>query len=273
MTQQQWKTLPEPMSRDSGGADRYPAIWVTVGRVSKFPAKNPGEVIFALDVKGPKDEYWTFPPNFAHMAVQGAQIQVELKSKQAGQGFYQDVVKVANYTGTGGEIHPAEANDQAAIQAGVQAAQANSSQPRASAPPQEDFWRPGMEEGGDNYDSPTGPGPAAPAPRQQPRPPAPAANPPADVYPASLDHRPRQSADFNEEPPSFHSWKEVGIRKMSALKAAVAYLDGATARIEVLVAAYSASEIPLENLADIVGQVERVDTLAVRLMEELAGES
>ena len=72
----QTRDLPAPIKTE-GNQSFYPAIWVTVGRISKFGDKSPDEPSVDLGVKGERDTYWIFSKRDAHMAVDGAQLQVE----------------------------------------------------------------------------------------------------------------------------------------------------------------------------------------------------
>ena len=238
------RALPEPTHKDKGGADHYPLIWVKVGAASKYEAKN-GQVVFGLDVDGPRDGWWTFKAEDAHLAVSGAQLQVALKTKSIGDGkFYQDVFNVARQTDVQGEIQEVAGADQAAIARGVQ--MANDGGGRDG---EDRGWRPGIED--EAQDDPLGPGPETH--QDQAR----------DVAEARQTHRPRTGPDWQDEPPSFHTWRERGIQKMSALKASVEWLNSAPERLREF-----GDDEALRGVYG--GRISDVEELAWRLMRELA---
>ena len=212
---------------------------MTVGAKSKFEPKNPGEAIFGLNVDGPRDGWWTFSQKHAGLAESGRQLQVELKTKQAGSGWYQDVINVTAVVNEAGEI--VQVGD--AVQAGID--RANNQQ----QPAQEEGWRPGIEDEG--QDDPLGPGPETH--QDQAR----------DVAEARQTHRPRTGPDWQDEPPTFHTWRERGIQKMSALKASVEWLNGAPERLREF-----GDDEALRGVYG--GRISDVEELAWRLMRELA---
>ena len=108
-----------------------------------------------------------------------------------------------------------------------------------------------MEDEGQDYDDPLGPG--SETHQEVVR----------EVAEARQTHRPRTGPDWQDEPPSFHTWRERGIQKMSALKASVEWLNSAPERLrefgddEALRGVYA-------------GRISEVEELAWRLMRELA---
>ena len=242
---QSTRQLPAAI-RTAGGSDYYPATWVTVGAQSQWTEQN-GDQKFGLNIEGPKDGWWAFRKDQLEIVSPGTQLQVELKTKpnKDQTGFYQDVVKITALVNQAGEI--VQLGD--AVQAGID--RANSQQ----QPAQEEGWRPGMEDevqgSAYNYEDEVGPGPETHQEVVR------------EVAEARQTHRPRTGPDWQDEPPSFHTWRERGIQKMSALKASVEWLNSAPERLREF-----GDDEALRGVYG--GRISDVEELAWRLMRELA---
>jgi len=234
MTQNTTRRLPEP-DRNVNGSDYYAPIWVTVGAKSKWGEDN-GDQKFGLSVDGPKDGWWAFRKDQLELVSPGAQLQVELKTKpnKDRTGFYQDVVSITAVVNGDNEI--------VQLGPGIRIAQETSTQ--TPVDPAQEGWRPGMEETAE-YDDVV------------------LDEIVKEVVEARQTHRPRTGPDWQDEPPSFHTWRERGIQKMSALKASVEWLNAAPERLREF-----GEDEALRGVYG--GRISEVEELAWRLMRELA---
>ena len=234
MTQNTTRQLPKPQ-RNVNGSDYYAPIWVTVGAKRKGADDN-GDQKFGLSVDGPKDGWWSFRKDQLDHVTPGANLQVELKTKpnKDRTGFYQDVVSITAVVNDDNEI--------VLLAPGILIAQETATQ--TPVDPALEGWRPGMDEPVE-YERET---------YQEVV---------KDVAEARQTHRPRTGADWQDEPPSFHTWKERGIQKMSALKAAVEWLNAAPERLREF-----GDDEALRGVYG--GRISEVEDLTWRLMRELA---